>query len=88
MSLSWTRVAERITGGRTVYWNGTAADGWRVAVVRVDFDAPGTQWRFNAYQPSRHTRAGQKVHESPPIGTVAQARRAAEAWLTEHVKES
>jgi hypothetical protein len=86
MPVEWKRVRERIDSGRTVYWNADTPR-WRLAVSRVDFATPGSPWRFKAYRLDGSNRAGQKAHESEPVGTVTQARKAAETWLAEHTKE-
>lgn len=79
MSVTWARVSHH---GRTVYWNGTSPDGWRLSVSRVADGTGGSRvWKFGAFQPVPGSAPGRRVHDSEPVGTVIQARRAAEAWL-------
>lgn len=79
--VTWRRVTATVTGGPTVYWNGTTPSGWRLTVTRADSTTPGHGWGFSAYRPWPHNNAGEKVHASDGVGSVAQARKAAEMWL-------
>lgn len=79
----WERVGQtQLPSARTAYWKGSTPSGLRVAVSRTSTNTPGAAWSFTVYRP-RHN-GDEQVHESEAIGTVAQARAAAERWLAEN----